>query len=609
MASNKEASVRSRRKILNPMFHLQTKEEDDSQLSQGMIKVVLKTGQLNLSGRGLANVPPKMFTMYKIEDQGPIDLSKPTEDAWWSHKPLIFLDLSSNVLKSIPEDLGMFEDLTTLNLQDNNLAMLPSEIGRLTRLTKLNISRNKLTDLPGAFYKLTELQNLNLSYNSLEMIAPDIGDLVMLQALDLSHNCINSLPPGIGFVVRLTNINISHNKLTELPPDIANLRVLHHLDVTHNNLESLPRLGELRRLQTLHALHNDIAELPDFEGSEHLQELYFGNNFIKEVSADFCENVAPQLKILDLRDNKISTLPDEIAMLQHMIRLDLTNNELQSLPNSMGFLPHLQNLQIEGNILRNLRQDVIKGGTCRILKHLRGKVDQETLKDKLNVLNNTSSIFQEGKLFPDKYAMKNAKALNLSMKDLATVPDNVFKDALDAEVVSCDVCKNKLQDVPQGLNLICTNLLELNLSQNHLKSVPNFLSTCVRLQYMELSRNLLTDLPECFGQLSTLRELVLSNNQFSNIPSCVYNLDNLEILLVADNKLKKIDVDNLKFLKRLATLDLSNNNIDQVPPELGNMKQIRTLEIKGNCFRQPRYAILEQGTDSILSYLRDRIPQ
>lgn len=50
----KQSQVKSKRKLLNPVFHLQTKKEDDSQLTRGMIKVVRKTGQLNLSGRSLA---------------------------------------------------------------------------------------------------------------------------------------------------------------------------------------------------------------------------------------------------------------------------------------------------------------------------------------------------------------------------------------------------------------------------------------------------------------------------------------------------------------------------------------------------------------------------
>ena len=34
----------------------------------------------------------------------------------------------------------------------------------------------------------------------------------------------------------------------------------------------------------------------------------------------------------------------------------------------------------------------------------------------------------------------------------------------------------------------------------------------------------------------------------------------------------------------------------------------RTLLLTGNCFKQPRHATLEKGTEEILSYLRDRIP-
>lgn len=49
----KQSQVKSRRKLLNPVFHLQTKEEEDGVLSRGLIKIVRRTGQLNLSGRNL----------------------------------------------------------------------------------------------------------------------------------------------------------------------------------------------------------------------------------------------------------------------------------------------------------------------------------------------------------------------------------------------------------------------------------------------------------------------------------------------------------------------------------------------------------------------------
>lgn len=52
-------------------------------------------------------------------------------------------------------------------------------------------------------------------------------------------------------------------------------------------------------------------------------------------------------------------------------------------------------------------------------------------------------------------------------------------------------------------------------------------------------------------------------------------MDALEILLISQNQIKDLNIDGLTNLKRLATLDLTNNNINHVPPKLGNMKQIR----------------------------------
>ena len=44
----------------------------------------------------------------------------------------------------------------------------------------------------------------------------------------------------------------------------------------------------------------------------------------------------PNVKLLDLRDNKIPVLPDEIINLQNLERLDLSNNDLSTLPFTLG---------------------------------------------------------------------------------------------------------------------------------------------------------------------------------------------------------------------------------------------------------------------------------
>jgi Leucine-rich repeat (LRR) protein len=70
----------------------------------------------------------------------------------------------------------------------------------------------------------------------------------------------------------------------------------------------------------------------------------------------------------------------------------------------------------------------------------------------------------------------------------------------------------------------------------------------------------------------------------------------------------------LAGLSHLLILDLSNNSIQMVPPELGLLK-LTSLQLMGNCFRVPRpysiylhSAILQKGTQSILDYLVSRIP-
>lgn len=64
---------------------------------------------------------------------------------------------------------------------------------------------------------------------------------------------------------------------------------------------------------------------------------------------------------------------------------------------------------------------------------------------------------------------------------------------------------------------------------------------------------------------------------FLQIPGCIYNLFLLEILSFRNNKLSDIDVNanTFKQLRKLATLDLSNNDLHFIPPELGTMKQLK----------------------------------
>ena len=63
--------------------------------------------------------------------------------------------------------------------------------------------------------------------------------------------------------------------------------------------------------------------------------------------------------------------------------------------------------------------------------------------------------------------------------------------------------------------------------------------------------------------------------RFEAIPDGVYELPILENLFMNDNKLKSIDALKILKMKHLATLNLQNNDLTHIPPELGKTTSIK----------------------------------
>ncbi|KAJ1401923.1 Leucine-rich repeat, partial [Sesbania bispinosa] len=66
----------------------------------------------------------------------------------------------------------------------------------------------------------------------------------------------------------------------------------------------------------------------------------------------------------------------------------------------------------------------------------------------------------------------------------------------------------------------------------------------------------------------------------------------------------------LKDLTSLTELDLSDNNISALPPELGLLEpSLQVLRLDGNPFRSIRRTVLDKGTKAVLKYLKDKLPE
>uniref|UniRef100_A0A7S0W751 Leucine-rich repeat-containing protein 51 n=1 Tax=Hemiselmis tepida TaxID=464990 RepID=A0A7S0W751_9CRYP len=80
------------------------------------------------------------------------------------------LDLSSQCLKKLPDDIGKLNKVTVVNLSQNDLneASLGEEFFELHNLTSLDLSHNRFKHLPPCLCMFLELQRLDIRGNDFE---------------------------------------------------------------------------------------------------------------------------------------------------------------------------------------------------------------------------------------------------------------------------------------------------------------------------------------------------------------------------------------------------------------------------------------------------------
>mmetsp|Transcript_46212 Transcript_46212/g.88190 ORF Transcript_46212/g.88190 Transcript_46212/m.88190 type:complete len:1493 (-) Transcript_46212:386-4864(-) len=203
-----------------------------------------QTGKLNLSYMDLPELSPSL--VQQIKNQVP---------------QIAELDLRSNVLTSLPDDLAELKSIKAVRLNYNKFTTFPSVLALLPRLVTLEMPGNQMTSLDDSIGKMPVIKDLDFSGNQLASLNPKIAALNTLTTLNLENNQLTSLPEEIGHMRNISKLDLSTNQLYNLPNSLGKLQTLQKIDVSANKLSMVPpSMGHLKGLRDFDIRYNDLKE-------------------------------------------------------------------------------------------------------------------------------------------------------------------------------------------------------------------------------------------------------------------------------------------------------------------------------------------------------------
>lgn len=302
-------------------------------------------------------------------------------------------------------------------------------------------------------------------------------------------------------------------------------------------------------------------------------------------------NKLQKLRILDISDNRINTLPDEITVLTGLEYLNIAANGMMTLPADIGNLEKLEYLDVSYNKLNDLPKSfwdlqslttieanfnqfyrIESGiGNLVLLKNL--NFSHNRIKDIPNTIGSLKSLetfnlsFNKISGLPDSFCgLNRLKTLDLTANSLPELPEK-FGELIALE--TCLLSSNRIRVLPHSFYEL-DNLVVFKLDNCELEYLDEKTGNLKALRILHLGGNKLGSLPKSIGELRNLEELLLFNNQLLSLPIEAGNLENLKILNLSSNKLKEFPEVVLK-LSKLNGLFLDGNEIPKIPNDVGRL--------------------------------------
>ncbi|XP_072911576.1 nephrocan-like [Hemitrygon akajei] len=449
---------------------------------------------------------------------------------------------------------------------------------------------------------------LFISFSMLTFLIECQGDCPTRCVCDASKSVqcyrVTTVPKAIPTDTR--KLHLGHNNIKQLrASDFGGLNGIEELALSSCGMEATEAytFSTLTNLRTLELWKNKLKHVPSKLPS-NVEVLKLGNNRIQALcEADF-EGLA-KLKVLDLQNNKISIIHSSVLSsavslenlildsnrlellsgplrLAYLKRLSMQNNRLSSLPlNFFNFLPSLRFLSLSGNKFLKIPQ-----GMPPSLWSL--KMDKNLISElEMQDLNYLSHLFELSLSENQISTANNALTLsNLSTVDLSKNQLKAIPAGLPSHLRMLDCSHNFIQKITlQEFSGVC-GLKHLFLEYNNITNIDlDALQHCLQLSDLALEQNHLSSFPK--GLPVTLVRLDLKGNNIQDIcKETVKNLKRLQVLNLRNNKLSSLNPEVFTYVPRLRQLYLDGNpwNCTCDLIRIRDLLTAKQLEIKsGNC--------------------------
>ncbi|KAG2391924.1 hypothetical protein C9374_013409 [Naegleria lovaniensis] len=465
--------------------------------------------------------------------------------------------------------------------------MKGSSLSQDTKLIVNNFS-HALThlDLSGNLIKTFPLECLSMPLKYLNLQNNHLSSLDNLESLIFKNNKESSKIQRT-----LVELNLSKNLIQKVPFQVITIffSELTHLDIGENpivsfelrTLTSQPRSAHLfGSVSNKDNSDEDFSKfISTFSKVSHLILTSLDASLLEKTIERKKSSQTKQSSLFNFYKKKeLETLsssgtffPLEILSLHHLQVLDLSKNK---------HLPFHELEKIESPILMNIVN--INLSECFLVGSV-NKLLRFASKTNLQILDLSYNNFSH----VDIHEFSSLKSLNLTMNtELLSNDENIYHILQNCNKEMEHLILQRIHQEEIGF---LDTFYPSSIKKNKLDetTIGEFLSRLNDLKSLTLSGCFIKKCPSQLNGLhhSHLTALDLSFNEISEIPSSLMTLDSLTTLDLSHNDISLINVDDLGIiqLRNLTILNLSHNNLSQLPVKfIISLPTIQTISLEYN---------------------------